>query len=112
MDVKDIIEENKKNNKSEILNSKGENIPYDNLYNSYSYFNSMLKLSMNINDINEIKTSIETKNKIETKSDFDLFNFCVSDNCIYISLPIGINVFSKKSKGLNTLLLMYNLLQS
>ena len=77
LDVKDIIEENKKNNKSEILNSKGENIPYDNLYNSYSYFNSMLKLSMNINDINEIKTSIETKNKIETKSDFDLFNFCV-----------------------------------
>ena len=60
---------------NEIKNSKEGNLGYDNLYLQYSYFNTMLKSSIN-NNSSEIK---QIRKKITTKSEIDLLNMCIME---------------------------------
>ena len=69
--VNDIIKNNDKSNENKI---------YNNLYNQYSYFNSILKSSVNINDSSVIKQSqidIKTYHNPNNNSDKDLLNICI-----------------------------------
>ena len=76
-DVKDILKEQNKN-KSEIKNSIGEKIQYDNLYLQYSYFNTMLKSSINFINIKESQNNIKNmQGKMNNKNDIDILNICV-----------------------------------
>ena len=76
-DVKDILKEQNKN-KSEIKNSIGEKIQYDNLYLQYSYFNTMLKSSINFINVKESQNNIKNmQGKMNNKNDIDILNICV-----------------------------------
>ena len=71
--VDDIIKENE---------NKEENLQYNNLFLQYSYFNTILKSSVNNNyddsNIQESKLKIKNiKGKIENKSKIDLLNICI-----------------------------------
>ena len=71
--VDDIIKENE---------NKEENLQYNNLFLQYSYFNTILKSSVNNNyddsNIQESKIKIKNiKGKIENKSKIDLLNICI-----------------------------------
>ncbi len=78
-DVSDIIKSNKN---SDSKDSKGENIQYNDLFFQYSYFNTILKSSLN--NLNE-NSSLQQNNinikdvqkKISKKSDIDILNICV-----------------------------------
>jgi tetratricopeptide (TPR) repeat protein len=78
-DVSDIIKSNKN---SDSKDSKGENIQYNDLFFQYSYFNTILKSS--VNNLNE-NSSLQQNNinikdvqkKISKKSDIDILNICV-----------------------------------
>ena len=71
--VDDIIKENE---------NKEENLQYNNLFLQYSYFNTILKSSVNNNyddsNIQESKIKIKNiKGKIENKNKIDLLNICI-----------------------------------
>ena len=71
--VDDIIKENE---------NKEENLQYNNLFLQYSYFNTILKSSVNNNyddsNIQESKLKIKNiKGKIENKNKIDLLNICI-----------------------------------
>ena len=71
--VDDIIKENE---------NKEENLQYNNLFLQYSYFNTILKSSVNNNyddsNIQESKLKIKNiKGKIENKSKIDFLNICI-----------------------------------
>ena len=71
--VDDIIKENE---------NKEENLQYNNLFLQYSYFNTILKSSVNNNyddsNIQESKLKIKNiKGKIENKNEIDLLNICI-----------------------------------
>ena len=71
--VDDIIKENE---------NKEENLQYNNLFLQYSYFNTILKSSVNNNyddsNIQESKIKIKNiKGKIENKSKIDFLNICI-----------------------------------
>ena len=76
-DVQEIINEQKKNN-NEIKNSIGEKIRYDNLYLQYSYFNTMLKSSIDFSKLKESQNKInDIQGKMSNKNDIDILNICV-----------------------------------
>ena len=71
--VDDIIKENE---------NKEENLQYNNLFLQYSYFNTILKSSVNNNyddsNIQESKLKIKNiKGKIENKNKIDFLNICI-----------------------------------
>ena len=71
--VDDIIKENE---------NKEENLQYNNLFLQYSYFNTILKSSVNNNyddsNIQESKIKIKNiKGKIENKNNIDFLNICI-----------------------------------
>ena len=71
--VDDIIKENE---------NKEENLQYNNLFLQYSYFNTILKSSVNNNyddsNIQESKIKIKNiKGKIENKNKIDFLNICI-----------------------------------
>ena len=72
--VQDIMNNNEK--EEEEKNA----IQYDNLYNQYSFYNSMLKSSVNFNNTSALKESQANIKKLQNKSkqsDMDLLNLCI-----------------------------------
>ena len=75
--VQDIM--NNKENQNEEKNV----IQYDNLYNQYSYYNSMLKSSVNFNNSSALKESQANIKKLQNKnkqSEMDLLNICILEH--------------------------------
>ena len=78
-DVNDII---KTNNNDDSKDSKGENIQYNDLFFQYSYFNTILKSSVNnINDNSSLQQNNidirDVQKKINKKSEIDILNICI-----------------------------------
>ena len=77
-DVNEITNENKNN--KQIKGSNKDDKNYQDLYIKYSYFNSMLKSSINFNNENTLKESQNNIKKIQekiNKSEIDDFNICI-----------------------------------
>ena len=75
-DVNDIIKNNKN---KDIKDSTGNDIQYNDLFLQYSYFNAILKSSVNNNNdnsANQINIK-DIQKKIGNKSDIDILNMCV-----------------------------------
>ena len=67
-------------NNNDINNEDTNVIQYDNLYNQYSYYNSMLKSSVNFNNTSALKESQANIKKLQNKnkqSEIDLLNICI-----------------------------------
>jgi len=72
------IQHSKDNKDSE--DSKKDNMKYQNLYTQYSYYNTMLKSSINFNNENVLKESQNNIKKIQekiNKSEIDDLNICI-----------------------------------
>ena len=77
-DVNEITNENKNN--KQIKGSNKDDKNYQDLYIKYSYFNSMLKSSINFNNENTLKESQNNIKRIQekiNKSEIDDFNICI-----------------------------------
>ena len=72
------IQDSKDNKDSE--DSKKDSMKYQDLYTQYSYYNTMLKSSINFNNENMVKESQNNIKKIQekiNKSEIDDFNICI-----------------------------------
>ena len=79
-DVNEIKNENKNKKIEQIKDSQKDNSKYQDLYIQYSYFNSMLKSSINFNNENALKESQKNIKKIQqkiNKSEIDDLNICI-----------------------------------
>ena len=77
-DVNEITKENKNN--KQIKDSKKDDNNYKDLYTQYSYYNSMLKSSINFNNEYALKESQNNIKKIQNKidkSEIDDLNICI-----------------------------------
>ena len=91
-DINEITNENKNNKQSK--DTKNDDYKYKDLYIQYSYFNSMLKSSINFNNENALKESQNNIKKIQekiNKSEIDDYN-------IYILERDGINMNQNMEK--------------
>ena len=87
MNVKDIInnidnnqnEKNKDSNEFLLIKEKEEKDGYNNLYNQYQFFNTVLKSSVNFNSstIKESQANIQKYKNSNNYNDTDLLNVCI-----------------------------------